>query len=129
MTVSTPSGSFGNNVLTLGIFQSFHDFFSGGILFAHADIIVNGHLKQFAVLKYEGHHIHQLCGRNILHIHAADAYLTFCGIIETGNETCQRGLTAAGGTDKCHMLSFFDIEIDLMQSISSRIFIAEGYIL
>ena len=43
---------------------------------------------------------------SLIHI----SYLTFCGIVETGNEACQRGLTAAGGTDKCHMLSFFDIK-------------------
>ena len=118
-----------NDILTLGIFQCFHDFLSGGILFAHADIVIYGHFQKLTVLKYEGHHIHQLYRRNLLHIHTADADLSFRGIVKAGDQAGQSGLTATGRAYESHMLPFFYIEIDLMQSISSRIFIAEGYIL
>ena len=78
---------FGNDVLALGIFQSFHHFFPGGIFFAHAGVIIDRHFQQFAVLEHERYHIHQLCGRNILYVHTADADLPFGDIIETGDQT------------------------------------------
>ena len=120
---------FGDDVLTLGIFQSFHHFFPGGIFFTHADVIIDRHFQQFTVLEHERYHIHQLCGRNILYVHAADADLPFRSIVKAGDQAGQGGLTAAGGSYESDMLSFFDIQIDLMQGIALGIFITEGYVL
>ena len=100
-----------DNIVALCVMECLQHLLAGGAGLRHTDIFEHRHFEKLAVLKDEGHSIHESFFRDILYVHTTDEDLTRLDIPEAGDETCYCCLAAAGGTDQSYVLAGLYVQV------------------